>query len=156
MVFVILKRNWFGPDGARHRVTDGMFQIPDDQVDQLPSTARVFDDNKKELPSRSLLPKPGFGAKIAEEQILDVIPGAAPVHSTVATGTGGERTPFTPEEQKKLDAQAAERQKVRDAEAATPEHKEEQKKIDAAVVEAEKLTDNLVKATDPVATAAKK
>src|SRR5690348_11337711 len=77
MAFVKFKRNWFGPDGKRYRANEGLHEIHDENIlAVVPSDAEVYEGSG--LPTLTLRPKPGFGAKPSNELIADLMPGGAP------------------------------------------------------------------------------
>lgn len=95
-MLVKLRRNWFGPDGRQYRTMDGLAELPEtytypsagrhdlagktvNMETLLPSDAEIV-SGKGTLPEASKPKLPGFGAKPAHEQVLDQIPGAAPIH----------------------------------------------------------------------------
>lgn len=159
MPLVKLRRNWFAPGGVRYRARDGLHQVSQEVADQAPSDAIVYDDNGKTLPSRSPVPRPGHGAKPLEEQMLDLIPGAAPTHMIRTTGpviSPPQLAPLSEEEQKKLDAEreAANKEAAEKVEQKAKEEKvDEQEKIDAGLATAEKVAEQAKPALDPVAAA---
>lgn len=155
MALLKLKRNWFGPDGVRYRARDGLHQVSDEVAAQAPSDAEVFDDNGKSLPSRAPLPLPGFGAKPLHEQVLDLIPGAAPMHVQKIATSDAPTLALDETEQKKVAETIAEREKLTAEQAKDPDHGDDQAKIDSGLAVAEKVEEKIAEATDPVETGAK-
>jgi hypothetical protein len=140
MALIKLKRNWFDPSGQRRKARDGLHQIPDDWIGQVPSDATVFDDNGKPLPSAAPVPRPGHGAKPLEEQVLDQLPGGGPTHM-ISTATSADITTVPDEDlEKEVKRRQEEREKLAAEQAKTPEHKEEQKVVDKNLAELAKLT----------------
>lgn len=82
-MLVKLKRNWFGPNGVRYRVRDGLVEVSSDALPHLPSDAEIW-ASKGSLPDKGTPVMPGYGGKPLHEQALDMVPGAAPVHQIVA------------------------------------------------------------------------
>jgi hypothetical protein len=156
MPFIKLKRNWFGPNGVRYKARNGLIQVSDEVAAAAPSDAEIFDDNGKSLPSPALKPLPGFGAKPLHEQVLDTVPGAAPLHQIKTAYSGvTDQVPVSEAKQASIDADTEERKKIAAEAAKTPEHQEAQKSIDEALEVTPILEENIEKATDPVATAAR-
>lgn len=163
MAYVRLKRNWFGPGGTRYRQRDGLIEVPDNYVPLLPSDAEVFDSGGRPLPSKALEPVAGFGAKPLHEQMLDLIPHAAPMHveKTAVSGVSAVAAPLTEEEKKEHDKAAEASVDVlraasqggdpRDRE---KRHEEEQTAIQKGVELAADLKEEQDKVLDPVAAAA--
>lgn len=158
-MLVIFKRNWFSPDGIRYRARDGLQEIPERFRDLLPKDAEVYEGGN--LPSKSIQPKPGFGAKPIEEQITDLIPGASPVHvlepnRQSALGPGEDNTPEGAERRARAaEAEAAlQDRKGTSAEALDKKHAETQEAIDKGLGLAHAAEDVVTIATDPVQAAA--
>lgn len=160
MALVRLKRNWFGPNAVRYRSRDGLIQIPDELVPLVPSDAEVYDDNGKSLPSKSLEPLPGFGAKPLHELNLDLIPGGAPVHLAKVATSEGPDIPLSAEEQKKHDdAAKVASEKLRDTrpdgKTAEEAHKEEQAAVTTGIAQAQAAKEAQDKVLDPIEHASK-
>jgi hypothetical protein len=153
MPFIKLRRNWFGPDGIRYKARDGMIQVTDEVAAQAPTTAEIFDDKGKQLPSRAPVPRPGYGAKPIEEQRLDIIPGAAPTHLINVAPDDAEVGALDDDDRKAVKAARDARAKLAQEQAKTPEHKDEQKAIDKNVTVAAQQEVKDKQATDPVAVA---
>lgn len=109
-MLVRLRRNWFGPDGIQYRATQGLAEISEEFRDDLPTDAVVVSDDGS-LPSRGTPTIPGFGGKPQHEQVLDLIPGAAPTHMILAAAgempnadglNPPKAPPPTPEEAEKV------------------------------------------------------
>lgn len=99
-MLVQFKRNWFDPAGRQFRTQDGIADVPESYSfpdsaaypggatvptrELLPKDARVVGDLP--LPDASKPKLPGFGAKPMHEQVLDQIPGAAPLHQFTPAG----------------------------------------------------------------------
>lgn len=154
MPFIKLKRNWFGPDGTRYKARDGMIQVTEEVAAQAPTSAQIFDDNGKSLPSKAPVPRPGHGAKPIEEQRLDIIPGAAPTHQMATATSVAEPIELDEDDLKAVEEARAKRAALAKEQAKTPEHKEEQATIDKMipVAQAQEVADK--QANDPVAVAA--
>jgi hypothetical protein len=156
-MLVKLKRNWFGPDAKRYRVRENLHQVPDEWKDLVPSDAECFDDHGIALPSRAPVPRPGYGAKPIEEQILDVVgSGTVKVTGTATTSA----PPMTPEEKaeddKKAEAAMEEFQKLRQEAEDAKENGDEQSRIDELLKKADEFAKEHKLANDPVAAAAEK
>lgn len=154
MPFIKLKKNWFGPEGVRYKARDGLIQVSEEIAAQAPTSAEIFDDNGKSLPSRSPVPRPGHGAKPIEEQRLDLIPGGAPTHLiSQATGTAPAPGLLDEDDLKAVEESRKKRAALRTEQAKTTEHKEEQETINKMVdvAQAQEIADK--QATDPVAVA---
>lgn len=50
---VILKRNWFAPDGKFYRFDDGAVEIPQELIGKLPTTAKVVEAKKEKIEEKS-------------------------------------------------------------------------------------------------------
>lgn len=124
-MLVRLRRNWFGPDGIQYRATQGLAEISADLRDELPSDAVIVSEDGT-LPSRGTPTIPGFGGKPQHEQVLDLIPYAAPTHllrraageMPNADGLNPPKAPPpTAKEAEKLEAERVERERKEHAEA---------------------------------------
>lgn len=83
-MLVKFKRPFFGPDANLYPAA--LVEVPSDWSDALPKDAVILSGDAT-LPSPSVKPKAGFGAKPENEQVLDNIPFAAPTHQ-IARLTG--------------------------------------------------------------------
>lgn len=97
-MLVKLARDWFDRNGVFHAVRDGLAELPDDyDLGEEPSSEKgrpyyrnlppgaVIMSKSGTLPSPAVPAKPGFQAKAENEQLLDLIPFAAPVDALIRT-----------------------------------------------------------------------
>lgn len=147
-MLVSLKRDFFGPGGVLYKKGTVEYNGAEES---LPSDAVIVSENGR-LPVRSNTPKPGFGAKPLEEQVLDLISGAGVSHQIDVT-PGKDAPRLTEAERKEQDEKAAKAE-----EAAAAERKKQTEKEDAelkadvaeGLKNAEKAAEAVTKATDPI------
>jgi hypothetical protein len=145
-MLVKLANDWF--DGAGYH-KQGVIEYNGEESD-LPSSAVVLSPTGT-LPVASNTPKAGFGAKPAEEQLMDAL-GAGPTHQiNLNTGTAATLTDAEREEKAKASAEA----ETKRDEAAAKERDDaiaaEQARIAELLPKVEEAAKELEKATDPLA-----
>ncbi len=157
MTLLKLKRNWFGPNGVRYKARDGLVEVPKEIADLAPSDAVRYDTDAS-LPTRSLEPLPGFGAKPLNELNMDLIPGAAPTKVMTSVGRNSPADPNDPEEQERLKKAAAAEELLRGTDTKAEEKKaaDETAAIEAGIKVVEELQEKQAEANDPVQAAANK
>lgn len=156
-MLVRLRRNWFGPDGIQYRAGRGLAEISAAFKDALPSDAVVVSEDGT-LPSAGTPTIPGFGGKPQHEQVLDLIPYAAPTHLIRAAAdeqpnADGLNPPKAPEptakEAEKLDEERAAKERADYKEAVkVSEEKvaEVRKDVEAGLEVAKEVEANLMEA----------
>lgn len=152
LMLVKLANDWF--DGFKYH-KKGVVEFNGREED-LPSSAVKLTDKGLPFVSTANTPKPGFGAKPVEEQLMDLV-GASDTHQIeVGPGSSGGITPApepslsdklqaNSEASEKREAARAEQQKRHDADVA-----EAQKGTEAALKVAEKVAEDVAKSTDPI------
>lgn len=89
MALVNFKRDFFDRDGKYYTAGTHEYNGPtEDKAGNplLPSDAVVVEGAALPFQQESPIPKPGFGAKPLEEQVLDMIPGAGDDHQIHSAG----------------------------------------------------------------------
>lgn len=153
-MLVKLQNDWF--DGQVFHKKGVTFEYNGDPK-LLPRTAVVLSDKGLPLTSTANTPKPGFGAKPVEEQILDMV-GAGPTHQieTGVVDTGITPAPEPTEEEKAKASEAeAKAARTEQQEAHDKDVAEARKETEAALIVAEKAVTIVEKANDPFATLSK-
>lgn len=115
-MLVKFRRKWFGPDGKLYGENGALLcEVPDGLRSELPSDAIVMSEDGT-LPSDAVPAMPGFGAKPAQEQILDQIPGAAPTHQigVISANPQGLHPPKNVGKFVSVEEAAADKEKRRD------------------------------------------
>lgn len=146
-MIVQLTNDWF--DGfTLHR--KGRIEYNGDPA-KLPSKAVVLSEKGFPVESTANTPKPGFGAKPAEEQVLDLI-GAGPTHQIDVGPDAGGITPAPDNPEK--DEKDAEKEKAEADAAQQKQHDEDVKDAKADLAKAlplaEEAAKQVQKATDPL------
>ena len=115
-MLVKLARDWFDANGVYHQVRDGLAELPDNYdlgkeekdkdgkvigYQNLPPNAVIMSKTAT-LPSPSVPAKPGFQAKPDNEQLLDLIPFAAPLDQVIRT----DNSHVTEDDKKKVEEMA--------------------------------------------------
>lgn len=156
-MLVKLRRNWFGPDGVQYRAGQGLAEIGDDLKDELPTDAVIVSEDGT-LPSRGTPTIPGYGGKPQHEQVLDLIPGAAPTHLILqaaetqpnADGLNPPKAPApTPKEAEKLEEERVARERKEHDEAVKRSEEklgEVRKEVEEGLERAKEVEANLMEA----------
>lgn len=147
-MLVSLKRDFFGPGGVFYG--KGTVEYNGDEK-LLPSDAVIVSEGGR-LPVRENTPKPGFGAKPLEEQVLDLIPGAGVSHQIDVSAP--VKAPVLTEEQRKErqaeNDKAAEAARVEAAKQTDKDNAELKSEVEEGLKNAEKAAEAVTKATDPI------
>lgn len=145
-MLVKLKRDFF--DGATFHPKDVAFEY-NGNAEDLPKDALIIEGH---LPVASNSPKPGFGAKPLEAQIMDMA-GAGPTHQIDVTSSPSERSLTDEEKEKEEDEASKQREAERkeDAKETEAARKEEAKGLAEGLKAAEKAAEKVIPTVDPFA-----
>ena len=149
-MLIKLQNDWFDGQNFHKKLVTTEYNGP---KELLPSSAVILSEDGT-LPVGDNTPKPGFGAKPVEEQILDML-GAGPTHQ-IETSAGGA-LPSVRLTQEELDKRSDEaRQAADDAANSSNERREElvkkmQQETAEALPKAHEAAERVEKAIDPLA-----
>jgi hypothetical protein len=153
-MLVNFKRDFFSASGAYYEAGTREYNGPvEDKAGNslLPSDAVIVsEDGSLPFQPNSPIPKPGFGAKPLEEQVLDMIPGAGDDHQIHAADPGSAPTPLTQEQKEEKEKAAGEAAVVEKTDEQKAADDELAKSVEDSLPAAEAAAEEVKKIVDPI------